>query len=587
MALKPQPAVKFAAPALIGASATSLGDSASANALTKLNQAMSELKAQATAPFLNQALADMRADRHQEGAEWALKALDIDERCGLGWHILAICREKAGDYVNSLKCYEHALALEPDNAEIALNLGRLAYQMNLKPVAEKLFHHYLLHFPGSTEGTNNLACCLRDQCRFDEAIEALRPVIMANPECAMLWNTLATVLTEQGELEQAITFYDEALRIEPGFAKARYNRGNSRLHLGDPNGGLVDCEEALKLVTLESEAAMMKLSRSTILLAAGRIGEGWDAYDIRLDPAFGDATSYLIKAPAWTPETDVAGKQVVVFGEQGLGDEVLFANALPDLIADVGADGTVSIVVEPRLVPLFQRSFPTAKVDGHQTYKVEHRTIRGAPLVEEAKAIDCWAPMGSLLRRYRRTLDAFPGRERFLTPDPDRVAYWKGQLEALGGGPTVGIVWKSLLNDSGRRRFFSPFERWRPILSTPGVSFVNLQYGDCAAEIAEAKAALGVEIWTPPGIDLKNDLDEVAALSAAVDLVIGPANAATNIAAAVGAPVWFISIPGAWPRLGADNYPWYPQARAFRPAAYNDWGPVMAEIAEALKQTFG
>jgi hypothetical protein len=188
------------------------------------------------------------------------------------------------------------------------------------------------------------------------------------------------------------------------------------------------------------------------------------------------------------------------------------------------------------------------------------------------------------MRRYRRDLSAFPAEAGFLKPDPARVAYWREQLAALGGEPAVGIVWKSLLNDSGRRRFFSPFEQWRPILGTPGVRFVNLQYGDCRAEIAEARARLGVEIWTPPGIDLKNDLDDVAALSAAVDLVIGPANAATNIAAAVGAPVWFISVPAAWPRLGAETYPWYPQTRTFLPAAYNNWTPVMAEIAAALAE---
>jgi len=580
MALKPVPAVKFAAP--IGASATSLGDSASATTLARLNQAMEELKAQATAPFLHQSLADMRADRHKEGAEWALKALDIDERCGLGWHLLAICREKAGDYINSLKCYENALELEPNNAEIALNLGRLAYQMGMKPVAEQLFSHYLVHFPGSPEGTNNLACALRDQIRFDDAIEVLQPVIMAHPDNPMLWNTLGTVLNEQGELDKATIFFDEALRLDPGFAKARYNRGNNRMQLGDPRGAVVDVDEALRLTVLESEVAMMQLSRSTMLLTAGDVGEGWDAYEVRLDPHFADCTSFLIDKPKWTPDTDVAGKQVVVFGEQGLGDEVLFANVLPDLIEEVGADGCVSIIVEPRLVGLFQRSFPTAKVEGHLTYKVDHRTVRGAHLVETAEVIDLWAPMGSLLRRYRRSVDAFPARERFLVPDPARVAHWKAELAALGGEPTVGVVWKSLLNDSGRVRYFSPFEQWRPILQTPGMRFVNLQYGDCAAELAEAKSKLGIEIWNPPGIDLKNDLDEVAALSVALDLVIGPANAATNIAAACGAPVWFISVPAAWPRLGEDHYPWYPQARCFQPARYNNWGPVMTEIAGAL-----
>ena len=122
------------------------------------------------------------------------------------------------------------------------------------------------------------------------------------------------------------------------------------------------------------------------------------------------------------------------------------------------------------------------------------------------------------------------------------------------------------------------------MLTTPGVVFVNMQYGDCDAEIAEAKTRFGVDIWSPPGIDLKADLDDIAALSCALDLIIGPANATSNIAAACGAPVWLISTPGAWPKLGTTRYPWYPSVRVFNPPAFNQWDPVMQDVAAALKQ---
>jgi hypothetical protein len=148
----------------------------------------------------------------------------------------------------------------------------------------------------------------------------------------------------------------------------------------------------------------------------------------------------------------------------------------------------------------------------------------------------------------------------------------------------VGVVWKSLVKATNRSRHFAPFEAWEPILRTPGIRFVNLQYGDSSEEISHARDVFGVELWTPPGIDLKNDLDDLAALTAALDLVIGPANATTNIAAAVGAQTWLISTPGAWPRLGTEGYPWYPQMRVFIPPAYNDWAPAMTKIAAALAQ---
>lgn len=575
-----------AAPAQLRPNAPLAGDSASSTALVRLREAMDDLKQHATRPILQQAVEAVRADDWQSGGQLAMRALEIDERNGVGWWVLAICREKAGDVKTAISCYETALKLLPDHAEIANDLGRLAYTLGLRDVAEKLFAHFLVRHPGHPEGANNLACALRDQERFDEAVELLRPVIYAEPERPLLWNTLATILNEQGEIAQSVTFYDEALRLDPGFSKARYNRANARLALGDAAGALEDVDEALAGTVLASERSMMTLARSTMLLCSGRVGEGWDVYEERLAPTFGDVTHFLIDRPRWSPGDEVAGRSLAVIGEQGLGDEVMFANVLPDLIEALGPDGRLVIAVEHRLVRLFQRSFPEAHVGAHATWKVDSHVVRAAPFVEDWATVDAWTPIASLLRGYRRTVEAYPDRARFLAADPERVAYWREQLATLGDGPKVGVLWKSLKLDASRRRYFSPFDQWKPVLSTPGCAFVNLQYGDCARELDQARAA-GMDIWNPPGIDLKQDLDEVAALCCALDLVIGPANATTNIAAACGAPVWIISTPAAWPRLGTDRYPWYPQVRVFTPEHFNRWDPVMGEVAEALSERLG
>jgi ADP-heptose:LPS heptosyltransferase len=123
------------------------------------------------------------------------------------------------------------------------------------------------------------------------------------------------------------------------------------------------------------------------------------------------------------------------------------------------------------------------------------------------------------------------------------------------------------------------------VLKTPGVKFVNLQYGDCEEEIALAKERFGVDIWQPPGIDLKEDLDDLTALCCAVDLIIGFSNATTNLAGAAGAPIWMLTAPAVWTRLGAESYPWYPQARVFSPPELGQWAPAMAEVADALAKT--
>lgn len=557
------------------------GDSGSRAALDRLNAAVAELKAVAVQPLLQQAVAALQADDFKTGGDLAIRALEMDERSGFGWYLLAIARERAGDFGLSVKCYESALALIPDHAEVANDLGRLAYRMGMVGTAEKLFIHYLASHPESFEAANNLACAVRDQGRFAEAIEILRPAIHATPGSALLWNTLGTVIGEEGDPATSTTFFDEALRLDPLFSKARYNRGNARLSRGDRQGALEDCETAMAAQMAPDERLMMELARSTILMALGRVGEGWDAYEARLQPAFADVTHYLIDRPKWTPESDLTGRTLLVIGEQGLGDEVMFANVLPDLVEALGPEGRLILAVEPRLVPLFQRSFPTALVGPHATFKVDARSVRAVTFLEDLEAVDLWTPIASLLRRFRRTAEAFPARERFLTPDPARVAHWTSTLSPLPG-LRVGLLWKSLLVNSARHRFFSPFEQWAPILKTPGVSFINLQYGDCDAELEFARREFGVEIFQPPEIDLKQDLDDIAALCSATDLVLGFSNATINLAGACGAPIWLMSVDGAWTRLGSDAYPWYPQARCFSSSDYQDWTPVMGEVADAL-----
>lgn len=568
--------------------AETLGQAGSRDSLAQLTAAMRELKVMATQPLLQRAVDRINAEDFAGAEKLVQKALERDELSGFGWYLLAITRERAGDFASSIKAYEAALALIPEHAEIANDLGRLAYRMGMKVHAEKLFRHFLARHPDHPEAINNLGCALRDQRRFDEAIELLRPAIQARPHDVQLWNNLGTVLAEQGDYPNAEMFFGEALRLDPKFGKSRYNLGNAKLALGDAQAALECVDAALKHVSQPAERLMMRLARSTILIALSRIGDGWDEYEARLDPQFADTTHFMFERPRWEPGMDLAGKSLLVCGEQGLGDEILFANVLPDVIEKLGPDGALTIVVEPRLVPLFQRSFPTARVAAHATYDVGGHTIRYAPdLQGQLDQFDAWTPIACLLREFRRTVEAFPNRVGFLRADPARVAHWRKVLdEQAPKGVKIGLLWKSAVDKDARHRFFSPFAGWSPVLKAPtnqdGACFVNLQYGDCSEELAMAEREFGVRIWTPPGIDLKQDLDDIAALCMAMDLVVGFSNATLNIAAACGAPTWLISVPGSWPRLGTNRYPWYPQVRTFTLAMFGAWAPIMETVGEAL-----
>jgi tetratricopeptide (TPR) repeat protein len=560
-----------------------LGEAGSHDALARLNEALKGFKAVAAEPMIQRAIRHLNKDEWVEGGKWAVKALEQDEENGVAWYLVGIARERAGDFANSIKAYEAALRLLPEHAEVANDLGRLAYRMGMLEQAEKLFRHFLRHAPDRQEGINNLATAIRDQNRLDEAIEIVREALGRFPESSMLWNTLGTIMNQAVDLTNASIFFEEAARLAPTSSKPRYNLSQVKMGMGDAEGALADCDASLKLKDISVEdREMMRLARSNYLLAVGRIGEGWDQYEARLAPHFADVTQFAVDRPRWKPGMKLAGKRLLVIGEQGLGDEVLFANVLPDVADALGPDGKLHLAVERRLVPLFQRTFPDAVVTHHATYVHVTRPLRVVPDLDDS-SIDCWTPIASLLREFRRTVEDFPPRERYVTPDPARVEHWRRQIEAAGPGPKVGLLWKSLITKDARHRYFSAFEQWKKVLKVPGVSFVNLQYGDCTAELEEAERELGVKIWQPPEIDLKLDLDDVTALCAAMDLVIGFSNATLNLGAAAGAPTWLITTSTAWTKLGEpDRYPWYPQARVYTAERLRAWEPVMDRVAADL-----
>jgi hypothetical protein len=136
---------------------------------------------------------------------------------------------------------------------------------------------------------------------------------------------------------------------------------------------------------------------------------------------------------------------------------------------------------------------------------------------------------------------------------------------------------------SKRAKYYSPIDAWGPILKTPGVSFVNLQYGDCAEEITRAGERFGVTIHQMEGLNLRDDIDGSAALCAALDLVLSAPTAAAAMAGSVGAQVWFLTAGRTWPQLNTDEYPWYAKTRVLSPEKFGDWNALMPKVAEELK----
>ncbi|MCC5981389.1 MAG: tetratricopeptide repeat protein [Oceanicaulis sp.] len=551
-----------------------------------LTAATARTKADAkTVAKLRRAMALVDAGKATEGARLALKVLDENPELGVANQAVGMALEHLGRLSKALEFYERALQRDPKNPEIYQSLGLLASKLGLLPTAEKFMRLYLQMNPKAKNGLLNLAAVLRDQAKFDDAIELLRQAIYADQENPDLWNALGTAVMEAGDAAEAATFHAEALRLKPGYGRAHHNLAHVLELQGDVQGALTHFRAALANAESERDSVITSHGLSHTLLSAGELEEGWEMYRWRLDRHYSFATNYLIPAPPWdgADPAELNGQTLVIVGEQGIGDEVLFANTFADAIRAVGKDGEVRIACEKRLIPLFRRSFPKAVVERHFTVEREGRQHRHAPdLFKDGKA-NLWTPAGNLCRTFRSDASRFPSESGFLKADPARVDAFAKQLAALGPGPKVGVLWKSLKMNAARSKHFAPFEMWKPILKTPGAVFINLQYGEVDEELAEAEARFGVKIHQPQGIDLKDDLDGVAALGKACDLVLGPMNATTNLTASVGGLVWFIRpIAVSWTLLGRDQMLWYPQTRTFAGERYRDWAGGMKKMAQAF-----
>lgn len=548
-----------------------------------VNEVVREKERHRSNVALKRAIRTWRKGDIVKAGQWALKATDVDPENSKAFHVLAMALERMGHLHKALITYERAFELDPEDPELLINLGLTAWNLKLTDGAAKMFKLYIAACPDSPLGYNNLGSVMSDMGQQEDAIETLRAALFRMPGEAILWNSLATVLAENGRADESLIFYEEAARLAPSFARAYHNLGYAYQHISQLDKALASYDKALELVVDPAERIETLHSRSICLIGLGKLEEGFREYEIRNNERFRCYFHHMIDAPRWHGE-DVRGKKLLLVGEQGLGDEIMFSNIIPDVLAAVGDTGKLQICVDPRLIPLFQRAYPKAEVGTYDDRTLidenGNKALRLVPFASKDNKPDCWAPMGSALQYYRKSLADFPHKP-FLMPDPARGAAYKEKLAALPG-KKIGICWRSMLMTGKRARYFSPIDAWGDLLRTPGTTFVNLQYGDSAHDIARAKEKFGVEIYQMEGLDLKDDIDGTAALCQALDLIVSAPTAAAHTAASVGAPVWYLSAGLGWPQLGTAEYPWYANTRVYWPEKFGDWDAVMPRFAGDL-----
>jgi hypothetical protein len=416
--------------------------------------------------------------------------------------------------------------------------------------------------PGLGPAHFNLGLLLLERGDLIEAARGFEGAARLRPTAADAWLNLGATLERLGRPADALRAYDRVVACAPEDPRGPSNRGNALLALGCYDRAAASFQSALEL---DPELVDAQWNLATAFLAQGDFEKGWSQYEWRwakrgLEPRRG------FPFPLWAGQP-VAGKRILVWREQGLGDEILFATCLRELVA---AGGEVTFAATPRLVAPFRRAFPGVRVIGDAAWGDE--------------TFDFHAPVGGLPRFLRRSRAAFPVDARFLVPESSAAGKWTARLDRLGPGLRAGICWRSGLIDAERRRHYTSLDQWGAAFRIPGIHWIALQYDECSAEIAAARERFGVEIRRWPRENLKDDFESTIGLIWNLDAVVTAPTVVGSLAGALGVRTWELDGGGDWTAHGEETSPWFPSMRVLRRSLATGWDPVFATLTTELTE---
>lgn len=488
----------------------------------------------------NEAVHCLETGQIERARKLFMQILNENEEDVHALHGMGIVAREMGRRPVAIELMKKALELSPKNPMIASNLGTI-YEAEKQYEEALTWYRNCLKWGGrelKARGQfgiihNNLGSVLSKLGRRTEALVSLRKALEVGVEFPEAMTNLATMLGDLGEFKQANYYFRRALELDPENPHAHHNFGQS-------------------------------------LLRQGNWEEAWPHTEWRM-VATNDGVPWRKFPQALWNGNPFQGARLILYGEQGIGDEIRFASMIPEAIA---RGGEVVVECAARLVPMFQRSFPQVRVVPAPYWPAE----------EGVEPFDIACPFGTLGRLFRKDSDSFPVHSGYLVPDPDLVEMFRRRLQEAGPGPYVGLCWRSGLAGAYRTEYYSTIDDMQTLFKVDGVTFVNLQYDARPEELEKAKTAFGTDLLNWDDVDLKNDLEKAAALTQCMDLVISPATSVSAMAGAIGVEtIEFrpFPVPDAYFKNG--RCPWFPSVRYFAKRQSEKWHKVLRKIAAELE----
>jgi tetratricopeptide (TPR) repeat protein len=516
------------------------------------------------------------AGRLPEAEAGYLEALRLSPKNADALHYLGVIRQQQNDSAAAVKLIARAIKQRPDSVEMHLNLGAAYRTLGDPQRSVFAYRKALVLAPGMPEAHFNMAHSLRDAGEFEAAVKSYEIYIKARPDEAQAYLGLGCALVGVPRYDEAMAAFDTAITLDPDYAEVYDKIGTLQAELGRFHTAAVFLETATALAPAEPE---WRMDLAFTLLRLERFAEGWDAFETRFDRVT-DAIVRRPCPPAYWQGEPLAGKTILVWMEQGVGDQIMLASILPDLFAQAGK---CIIECAPRLVPVFARSFPEATVVANSNL---------AQAATPPEGIDYQIAGGSLGRYFRSTLEQFPRQQGYLKADMGKAAALRARYEALAGGRRiVGLSWRSS-NSSEAAAKTASLMGLRPILESSDIFFVNLQYGNCRADLAQAREECGAEIYHDPEIDPLKNMDDFFAQVQAMDLVVTTSNTTAHVAGSLNRPTLLMLPAGKgllwyWFARCTDSL-WYPALRLVRAPSHETscpwWEATAAEAATLLQK---
>ncbi len=511
--------------------------------------------------------------RHAEALDYFDKALQLSPNYAEAYSNKGSAYHALNQLEEALGCYDRAIAINPRFARALSNKGNIMREIGCFEQALDCHAQAIALEPNFAEAHCNQGVTLQEMKRYEEALQSYDRAVALSPGLAIAHNNRGYILREQGRLGEAMDSYDRAIAIKPDYAEAFGNRGALFKDLGEIDQSIRDFDHA---ITLNADLPEVYWNKSLALLSSEQFEFGWDLYEWRFKKKIklskkSNWVDYPIQLPQWDGQPLQPAEALLVLPEQGIGDQIFYAGMFPAM-QERGEN--LHVAVDRRLLALFKRSFPKINFVSSELDDVT-RLVQDRP--EIRYKIYC-ASLGKFLRKSPESFrDVELG---YLRPNTSQVAALQTRLREHSK-KICGLSWSSKNADFGSHKSLS-LANLESILKLPGYSFVNLQYGDVSAEIEEIMGRTGCAVATMRDIDNFNDIDGLASLICACDVVVTVSNTTAHLAAALGRPVRIL-LPAAagllyyW-HLRRHDSPWYPSAKLYRQSRMASWEEPVAQL---------